>query len=202
MSYRTMLGVVAVLCILGVGAWFLESARNRPPGTTVVTEDGKEYFVVELPEQKGSDIVIQCDESEFQEAFRQFRDHLGIKAEPLALPGGALAIGATAEHGETPEALAPAARSAVEILKRHSPTRVVLLTHDDCLYYDTIAAWRDQLDHVRFAQGRHLRLAKETILKWLPKAKVEAYFARREGKRLIFESIHNDSASAEAKGER
>ncbi len=190
MSLRSIALVLLVFGGLIAGAWLLDSKRNQPPGRVVVGESGQEQFVIELPpEVEGSDIVVHCNEKKYQKAFGEFRAHLGIEAEPWKMPGGPLAIGAAADHVSSPEVLAPLKRSVVEILKRRSPKRIVLIAHDRCIYYDTAAAWKDQRDQVNFAQGRHLRLAREKLAEWFPEAEVESYFAMSELGELIFEKV-------------
>jgi len=84
------------------------------------------------------------------------------------------------------EELQPAKRAAIEYLKRHAPRRVILVAHSECLLYDTIAAWQDDLDAVKRRQHEHLVAARDAIRKWFPTTEVELYYADKDGNRLTF----------------
>src|SRR3989344_9692700 len=135
MTLRRVLVGFLVLAIVGgfiLGAWILE-------GGTFISKPGAKAssgeFVADLPPRVGIDLVLQCNEEFFQEAYQRFRkEHLGIETDPIAVPGGVKALSAI--QGNLPKELEPVKRAIVEALKRHSPRRVVLTAHSQCLIYD------------------------------------------------------------------
>jgi len=179
---------VVVVALLGAGAWMLESKTN--PAQNTIKPQGDE-FVTDLPPQEaGIDLVIQCDEERFQEAYKKFREeHLNIQTEPIAVPGGIKVLAVV--EGELPKELEPVKRAIVEALKRHSPRRIVLTAHSYCLIYDVIAAWQDknQSGGVRERQLEDLDKARNLIRSWLPNTQVDVYYAQVEGNKLRFKPV-------------
>lgn len=168
------------------GAWYLENYSKRIK-TVVVERPGGDLFVIESEERKGSTVFIQCDEDEFEDAFKAFRRFLDVEGPPLTIPGGPMLIARAPT--EVPNELKPAQRATIEILKRHAPTRIILLAHSDCLLYDTVAAWHNELGRVKEKQFEDLRRAVAALKLWLPNTKVEVYYALRDGKRLRFNPV-------------
>jgi hypothetical protein len=166
-------------------AWELEE-RKKPVRTRVVGETEQGEFVVELEEQESFDLIVHCDEERFEEAFEEFTEHVDVESPypPLRVPGGPMVI-AMADL-ELPEDLQPAKRAAVEYLRRHAPRRVILVAHGECLLYDTIAAWQDDLDAVKRRQHEHLVAARDVIRNWFPATEVELYYADKVGNRMTF----------------
>ena len=183
-------GVLAIVAGIIIGAWVLEG------GTIVSKPNAKASggeFVVDLPPRVGVDLVIQCDEEHFQKAYQRFREeHLGIKTEPIAVPGGVKALAAM--HGDLPKELEPVKRAIVEALKRHAPRRVILTAHSDCLLYDVIAAWQNQSDQVRSRQVDDLKTAQNLIRTWFPNTTVEVYYAQKDGDHLRFKPLFKQEA--------
>jgi len=183
----TLMGLVFALVTTAVIwiAWELEEAR-KPVRTQVVGENEEGNFVVELEEKESFDLIVHCDEEKFEDAFEKFTDHVEVESPypPLRVPGGPMVI-AMADL-ELPEDLQPAKRAAVEYLKRHAPRRVILVAHSECLLYDTIAAWQDNLDEVKQRQHEHLVKARNAIRNLFPQTEVELYYADRTGDRLTF----------------
>lgn len=178
--------VFGVLAAMIYTAFFLEDAKKGV--TTRSVEEGADpRFAVEFHEREGDTVFVQCSEEHFGDAFAKFRDHLDVDGPPVSIPGGPLVI-ALAET-EIPENLKPAQRAAIEILKRHSPSRIILVAHTECLLYDTIAAWNDHLDEVTKRQIEDLDRATRVLREWFPKATVEAYYASKEGGQLVFNPI-------------
>lgn len=183
-------GVLAVVTALIAGAWMIE-------GGTLISRSGAKAsggeFVVGLPPRVGIDLVVQCNEEHFQQAYQRFRkEHLGIEADPIAVPGGIKALAAI--QGELPKELWPVKRAIVEALKRHSPRRVVLTAHSECLLYDVIAAWQNQGDQVRSRQLDDLQTARNLIRTWFPNTQVDIYYAQRDGDRLRFKPVLKEEA--------
>lgn len=168
-------------------AWWLEEYSKRIK-TMVVEQPGGHLFIIEMEEKEGGTAFIQCDEEEFEDAFKQFRRFLNVKEPPLSIPGGPMVVAHTPIE-VSPE-LKPAQRALVEVLKRHSPRRVILLAHSDCLLYDTVAAWQDKLGTVKQRQFEDLKQAVAVLKRWLPNSSVEVYYALKDGKRLLFNPVN------------
>jgi len=193
MTLRRVLVGFLVLAIVGgfiLGAWILE-------GGTFISKPGAKAssgeFVADLPPRVGIDLVLQCNEEFFQEAYQRFRkEHLGIETDPIAVPGGVKALSAI--QGNLPKELEPVKRAIVEALKRHSPRRVVLTAHSQCLIYDVIAAWQNKGDEVKARQLDDLQTARAIIRSWFPNAQVDIYYAQQDGNRLRFQPIFKEEA--------
>jgi hypothetical protein len=191
--FRTPLLIASGLVLSGLmlwGIWFIEEATAPVRTTVVESEEGEEVFSVTVERRQGGDYIVYCDEELFQEAFRKFAKHVDVETEPLPVPGGPMLL-AMADV-DLPEALAPAQRTAIEVLKRHSPRRVVLVAHAECLLYDSLSAWQNDLDNVRERQLAHLIAAREALRTWLPETEVEIYHADKEGERLEFRRVPED----------
>jgi hypothetical protein len=188
-TWQRILMMSVLLALVAAGliwvAWELEEGK-KPVRTRVVEESADGNFVVEIREQESYDLIVHCDEEKFQEAFEKFTDHAQVESKypPLRVPGGPMVI-ALADL-ELPEELQPARRTAVEYLRRHAPRRVVLVAHSECLLYDSIAAWQDDLDGVKRRQHEHLVDARHAILRWFPDTEVELYYADKSGNRMTF----------------
>lgn len=185
--------VICVASILIFGcliwlAWELEEARE-PIRTDVLGADEHGNFVVRLREQDRYDLILHCDEEKFQEAFEAFKNNLEIDDSypPLKVPGGPMVVALADEL--LPENLIPAKNAAVEYLRRHAPEKVVLVAHSDCLLYDTISAWRDNLEEVTMVQHKHLVMARNVIREWFPDSEVYLYYAEMKGEELTFYRI-------------
>ena len=182
--------IVLLVCAVSggliYGAWWLEE-YSKQIRTVVVEQPDGHIFAVEMDEKEGGTVFIQCDEEEFEEAFAKFRRFLNVDDAPLSIPGGPMGVAHI--PAEVPSDLEPAKRALVEVLKRHSPKRVVLLAHSDCLLYDTVAAWNNQLDAVKERQSEDLKRAVRTLKQWLPKSEVQVYYARRENNQLRFMQV-------------
>lgn len=182
-------GVLVLAVIVFLGAWKLESKT----GANAVKPDDRiksGEFVVDVPQEVGIDLVIQCDEERFQNAYKRFREeHLDIKTEPIAVPGGILALTAWNWKNGMPEELKPVERAITEALKRHSPRRVVLTAHSYCLLYDVIAAWQNKASEVEARQLGDLETARDLIRRLFPNAQVDVYYAKVDGDKLRFKPI-------------
>jgi len=194
-SWQKLTLATLIFAVVAAGsiwiAWELEEAK-KPVRTRVVGEDESGGFVVEIKEQEHYDLIVHCDEEMFQDAFEKFTDHAEVESDypPLRVPGGPMVI-AMADL-ELPEDLQPAKRAAIEYLKRHAPRRVVLVAHSECLLYDTIAAWHNDLDEVKRRQHEHLVQARAAIKRWFPDTEVELYYADRNGNLLTFYNMADE----------
>jgi len=188
-SWQKLTLATVVFAVVAAGAiwiaWELEESR-KPVRTRVIGEDDSGGFVVEMEEQEHYDLIVHCDEEKYKDAFEKFTDHAEVDPTypALRVPGGPMVI-ALADF-ELPEDLQPVKRATIEYLKQHAPRRVVLVAHSECLLYDTIAAWRDNLDEVKQHQHEHLVAARAAIKRWFPDTEVELFYADRAGNRLTF----------------
>ena len=188
-NWRTLVLLTLLVALFTAGiiwiAWELEEGK-KPVRTRVVGETNPGEFVVEMEEQESFDLIVHCDEERFEDPFEEFTEHVDLESPypPLKVPGGPMVI-ALADL-ELPEELQPAKRAAIEYLKRHAPRRVILVAHSECLLYDTIAAWHDDLDAVKRRQHEDLIAAGDAIKKWFPNTEVELYYADKDGNRLTF----------------
>jgi hypothetical protein len=184
------LGAVAVLLVAGAILWGASrlDERERP---TEVADDGsgrpKDLFVVEVKEERRPTIVVECDEGVLADANARFRDFLGVKDPPISIPGGPMLFARLPE--EWSEEHGPLARSAIEVLKRYSPEKVVLIGHSECLLYDVAGAYAGQEDFVPVAQAADLAKAAKHVRAWLPRARVEAYYGRKDGPRIRYNAV-------------
>jgi hypothetical protein len=182
--------LLLVLAILASLVWILYAAselddQQRPTKSTAVGH--KDLFVVEVREEDRPVIVIECDEGVNGDANARFREYLGVSGPPISIPGGPLLLAKAAselsdEHGGI-------ARSAIELLKRYSPERVILISHSECLLYDVGGAYLGQPEMVPLAQRLDLIKAANFIKDWLPKSKVEVYYAYKDGRFVKFNPV-------------
>lgn len=180
--------VLVVIALLLWGAWELDSSsasvssKQSAPG---------EEFSYELPPEKDdahSDVIIQCNEEEMEEPAVEFAKWLGLSGIPLALPGGPMAL-AHLDDVAVNQQFKPAQRAMIEVLKRYSPRRVVLVAHDMCLYYDTMAAWNNTLSEVRVRQTQDMDAALTVLREWFPQAEISGYIAEEKDRTLFFRPI-------------
>lgn len=190
MNRRSLiLGIAAAVIIssaIMIFAWVAE--RDTSSSVSRKGPAGKPVFAVQLKEKERANILVCCTEEEYEEAFEKFGNHLRAEGRPvdesLKVPGGAMVL-AMADVDLAQE-LKPAKRALVEVLKRHSPRHIVLVSHSECLLYDTVAAWKDRLNEVTAKQRADLETARRVIGEWLPAAKVELYYAERSGNEIRF----------------
>lgn len=163
---------VAVITVMAL-VWRAESKQK-----TGVESKPETVFRFTVPEKQivHSDVLIHCSEDGAVESSKAFAKWMHLEGVPLEFPGGSLAIAKLAAVPMGGEVL-PAQRSAIEILKRYSPKRIVIVAHSECIYYDTIGAWQDDLSGVEERQREDLRTARALLRVWFPKAEVRAYFA-------------------------
>jgi hypothetical protein len=178
--------VFAVVLILSA-AWVFDSSSAKESSAE---KDGA-VFSYPLPgetEAPTGDILISCNEEMLQAPTTEFAKWKGLSGVPLAFPGGPLAI-ARLDDIAFSDTIKPAQRASIEVLKRYSPRRVVLVAHDMCLYYDTIAAWNDKLPESHQYQADDLQAAMRIAREWFPKAEVSGYNARIENNKLVFHPV-------------
>jgi hypothetical protein len=176
----SVLGLVLIAGLWGIWAFESRSAAKE-------TDDGE--FSFQLKEKQGTgDVLIICPEEILSEPGEAFAKWLKLDGLPLKAPGGVL-LTARLNDLTLDESLKPMQRALVEVLKRHSPRRVVLVAHTYCVYYDTIAAWNDDLANVRKRQIADMRASMEVLRSWFPRAEISAYLAEEDAEhKLVFRS--------------
>lgn len=186
-TIATVIAIIAVCVGLVWGAFYLEDVK-KGVNTRVVGEGQSQTFVVRMEKrEKGASVVIHCSEDGFEDAFTKFKNHLGVDEPPFDIPGGPMVIALA--HADLSEDLQKVKRAAVEILKRHSPQRIVLVAHSECLFYDSIGAWQNRLGKARERQYADLEQAVRVLREWFPQSSIEAYYAEKEGEELHFNRI-------------
>jgi len=194
---KTLLIVLGGLALLGAmiyGAWALEES-SKTIKTVVIEQPGNHLFVVQMDEGEGETVLIECNEDRFEEAFGHFAKFLGVKSTPLNVIGGPMIVAHL--PAEAPEKLKPVKRVAVEFLKRHSPRRIILLAHSECLAYDTIAAWENRLDEVQNRQLADVRRSVAVLRSWFPKSEIQVYYAKKQGNTVAFDQVPVDEKELE-----
>ncbi len=187
-----VLVIIGVVAIALWGAWRLESKS----GANVSNQVPGAEFSYKLPQQTASDVgdvLITCTEDVMDAPSGEFAKWLGLQGIPLELPGGPLSI-ARLSDSVTPdkalmELLNPFQRVAVEVLKRHTPRKVVLVTHDMCIYYDALAAWQNNLSQVQARQRSDMSAALNTLRLWFPQAEISGFVASIDGQKLTFHKL-------------
>jgi len=121
-------------------------------------------------------VVIHCSDHRFQASFREFlTEGLRLRSYALlAIPGGG--------HFISLEQLLPkfakvGQQSLSFLVKRGKPRKIILIGHDDCLFFkDKLQFFflEADLNHKQFA---NLRRARNALLERFPGLPVEIYFA-------------------------
>ena len=130
--------------------------------------------------------MLLCPEDFLDEPSQAFAKWLKLDSIPVKIPGGMMMV-ARLNDLSVDQSLKPLQRSTIEVLKRYSPRRVVLVAHTNCVYYDTVAAWNDNLANVRQREINDLRAAISVLREWFPRAEVSGYLAEEDAShRLVF----------------
>lgn len=190
---RWVLGVLAA-CLLTFSALWLASrleASSKQARVIRKSNDSRTLVVDIEPERRG-DYAVYCNEDRYQGGFDRFRRFVGIKTEPILAPGGPMLI-ALADVELDPELQAPQ-RVLVEVLKRYSPDRIVVMAHEGCLIYDSVGAWFNDPVSVRRRQYADLRKARDVLATWFPRSQVELFYGQKIGEtKLQFSPLPEDS---------
>lgn len=195
-KFRWLLIIVVGLTLsasLLWGVWHLEEITAPVRTTVVESEEGEDVFTVTVHKRESRDFIIYCNEELFQEAFQEFTKHLDIDTEPLVAPGGPMILAFA--NVEPPEELKPAYRTVVELLRYYSPRRIVLVAHSECIFYDSISAWQNNLEDVQEKQRKHLIAAKNAMGQWFPETQVDIYYADKDGETLKFHQVNDESVT-------
>ena len=131
-------------------------------------------------------LALYCSDGRWGEAFDEFcHKHLQIpRYDRWAVPGGPAWLAHSDENG----AFYLAAREQLDFLVRfHELEQVVLITHYGCAYYGHRLE-KAPLDCLH-AQREDVHKAMNTLHRWYPEIRVEAYLAMRHGRLLSFHRL-------------
>lgn len=121
-------------------------------------------------------VVIHCSDHRFQKGFREFlSEGLGLGSYALlAIPGG----GHFCSMGELLPKFAKVGLQSLKFLvTRTGANRIILIAHDDCLYFKEILQFFFTEPDPHEKQLSNLKRARRVLLEWFPRARVELYFA-------------------------
>ena len=130
--------------------------------------------------------AVYCSDGRFGEQFDDFL-HNALKLpryDRLAVPGGAACL---ADHFATYREGDAVAAQLEFLITVHDLRRVVLIAHEGCAFYterlriSPIAVTEKQREDLAKAVERVKQLGRQVV--------VEAYFARLEGSRIVFERV-------------
>ena len=169
-----------------------QGLREHTPDPAELGEpDGT--VVADLPEIDRADFIVHSTEDRFEDAYKKLGTYLKA-TYPLPVPGGPLLF-ALADV-DLPEEMQPAKRTTVEVLKRYSPRRIILVSHQGDVWYDSIAAWNDDLAGVSDRQIADLQKAGRVIKEWFPTSEVLLYYGRIENvNKVRFSPLTADGAN-------
>jgi hypothetical protein len=130
-------------------------------------------------------LVIHCSDPWYQPHFQEFlREHLGLQTyELLAVPGGPQFL-TLAEY--LPKFSWAGWRWMKFLLDVANPTRIILITHEDCRWYSDsrfLALGAGDRQH----KMRDLERVRSDILARFKNLHIDLYLARLEGGHAIFE---------------
>lgn len=192
MSYRKLaltLVLLSMFCAVVLwAAWYLDTSRSTKAAKRI---ESKETFVYELSKderQEHRDVLVICDEESMDKPSDKFVEWLGLEGIPIRIPGGQLALAKLNDIGWSAE-LKPVQRTSIELLKRISPKRIVVVAHTKCIYYDAVAAWQDQASTVVEAESRDMLAAMNLLREWFPNAEVIGYVAYEDSSQVRFKSV-------------
>jgi hypothetical protein len=181
----SVLGLAVVTGLWGIWVFESRSAAKDNPDTGEFS-----YQLTRKPGDGPADIIVMCPEDVMTDAGDAFAKWLKLEGMPLKAPGGVMLI-AHLNDVTLDTSLKPLQRALVEVLKRYSPRRIVLVAHTYCIYYDTVAAWNDNLASVRQRQIADMRASINVLREWFPRAEISAYLAEEDtNHKLVFHSAN------------
>jgi len=193
MRFKLVIALVVIASLIGAVAALVtaQGLREHTPDPTELGEpDGT--VIADLPEIDRADFIVHSTEDRFEDAYKKLGTYLKA-TYPLSVPGGPLLF-ALADV-DLPEEMQPAKRTTVEVLKRYSPRRIILVSHQGDVWYDSIAAWNDNLAGVSERQIADLRKAGRVVKEWFPDSEVVLYYGRLENANKVrFSPLKADGA--------
>lgn len=121
-------------------------------------------------------VVIHCSDHRFQQGFREFLSQgLGLGSYALlAIPGGG-------HFGSMADMLPKLAKVGMQSLKflvtRSGANRIILIAHDDCLYFKEVLQFFFTEPDLNKKQTANLTRARRVLMERYPRVSVELYFA-------------------------
>lgn len=130
--------------------------------------------------------AVYCSDGRFGEQFDDFL-HNALKLpryDRLAVPGGAACL---ADHFATYREGDAVAAQLEFLITVHDLRRVVLIAHEGCAFYTE----RLHISPIAVTERQREDLAKavERVKQLGRQVNVEAYFARLEGSRIVFDRV-------------
>jgi hypothetical protein len=134
------------------------------------------YSASRAAEASPEALVLHCSDHRFQTAFNEFLTH-GLELRSyglLSIPGGGHFISL---ETYLPKFAKIGFQSVSFLVKRSRPRRIILIGHDDCLFFKERAQFfffEADLNEKQFA---NLKKAREVIHSRYPDLAVDIYFA-------------------------
>ena len=130
--------------------------------------------------------AVYCSDGRLGEQFDDFLHnalHLP-RYDRLAVPGGAACL---ADHFATYREGDAVAAQLEFLINVHQLKRVILIAHENCAFYTD----RLRISPIGVTEKQHEDLIKavERVQQLGGQVQVEAYFARMEGSRIVFERV-------------
>ncbi len=121
-------------------------------------------------------VVIHCSDHRFQNSFRDFlTEWLRLRSYSLlAVPGGGHALSL---EQFLPKFAKIALQNISFLVKRGQPRKIILIGHDDCLFFKEQAQFFFLETDLNQKQVANLRKARQLIQERFPRLPVELYFA-------------------------
>jgi hypothetical protein len=125
-------------------------------------------------------LVVHCSDHRFQAGFREFlQKGLGLSTYALlSTPGGGHFL--TLEHF-LPKVAKVGRESMTFHVERAGPRRIVLVGHDDCLFFKERAQHLFRGSDLNAKQAENLRRARAVATERFPGLPVDVYFAHAHG---------------------
>jgi hypothetical protein len=136
------------------------------------------YKLTSLLKRGRTDVLaIHCGDYRFQSAFNEFLNRslsLDGNYDLLVIPGGPLSLILFEYLPKFSWATWKWLRFFVE---QHEISRLILIQHQDCAFYQTMPLHLHASPHLRERQEQDLRRATNALKKDLPQLTVELYYA-------------------------
>lgn len=132
-----------------------------------------------LEDRATESIVIHCSDHRFQSGFREFLTH-GLKLGSyalLAVPGGGHFLSL---ETYMPKFTKANLQSLSFLVKRTGARRIILIGHDDCLFFRDRAEFLFAEKEFRQKQAANLRMARNWLRERFSLLAVEIHFAQSD----------------------
>src|SRR5262245_30704143 len=128
MNSKSIAVTVVVILLVAAGLWGIWVFESRSAGREGGAATDEFSFQLKPSASGDSDIMLLCPEDILTEPGEAFAKWLKLSGPPLTVPGGVMLL-ARLNDIAIDDSLKPLQRSAIELLKRYSPRRVVLVAH-------------------------------------------------------------------------